>query len=126
MLGLRHEVGGNEGEVGGCVGEHESFRGAGREVDADLSRELDLRRGHPCAPGPTMRSTGSSSIREAEGHRADRLGTAGDEQGIDAQQAGGAEQHGVDAPSRPAGDATTIRSTPATWAGTTAISSDEG
>ena len=79
-------------------------------------------------PGPTIRSTGSrpasgQAVREG----ADRLGATGDDERVDLEQAGGAEQDGV-------GRAVAVgrarrrrsRSTPATWAGTTVITSDEG
>ncbi len=72
-------------------------------------------------PGPTIRSTGSNAgvARRGVGvpterERSDRLGAAGDEDGIDLEQPGGAEQHRVDRP-RPAsaGVATTTSVTPA-------------
>ena len=79
-------------------------------------------------PGPTIRSTGlEAGVGQAERERADRLGAAGDDERVDLEQAGRAEQDRVRrAPSRSAGDATTIRPTPATWAGTTVMTSDDG
>ena len=79
-------------------------------------------------PGPTTRSTGGRpSSGEPEGEGADRLDAARDEQPVDAEQAGGTEQDRVDARRRgPPGEATTIAPTPATRAGTTVITSDDG
>ena len=48
-------------------------------------------------PGPTMRSTGSRPVvGQPVGERPDRLGAAGDDERVDAQQAGRAEEHRVD------------------------------
>ena len=79
-------------------------------------------------PGPTIRSTGSRPASgQAVRERADRLGATGDDERVDLEEAGRAEEDRVDARRRGRpGDATTIAPTPATWAGTTVITSDEG
>ena len=115
------------GSAGG-VGEDHALGGAGGQVDADLAADLDLGGGDPGVARPDDPVDGlDAGVRQAEGEGRDRLGATGDDEGIDFEQAGGAERGpGRRAPSRSAGEATTIRSTPATWAGTTVITSDEG
>ena len=79
-------------------------------------------------PGPDdpvdRRDAGS---RQPVRQRADRLGAPGDDEGIDLEEAGSPEQDRVGHGRRPsAGEATTISPTPATWAGTTVMTSDDG
>ena len=61
-------------------------------------------------PGPTMWSTGSRPAPEAVREGGDRLGAARDEELVDVEQAGGAEQDRVDVAIGPVGGglATTI------------------
>ena len=66
-------------------------------------------------------------VREPEGEGADRLDAARDEQPVDAEQPGRAEQDGVDARRRdPRARRRRSAATPATCAGTTVITSDDG
>ena len=79
-------------------------------------------------PGPTIAVDGREAlVRQPVGERGDRLGAARDEEGVDAR-AGRPRRAstGWTAPSRSAGDATTTVPTPATRAGTTVMTSDEG
>ncbi len=78
-------------------------------------------------PGPTTRSIGARpSVGQPVREGGDRLDAARDEQRVDVEQAGRAEQDRVDVPVTSAGDATTIVSTPATRAGTTPMTSELG
>ena len=79
-------------------------------------------------PGPDDPVDGlEAGVGQAERERADRLGATGDDEGVDLEQARGAEQDRVRPRRRGRpGDATTTRSTPATCAGTTVITSDDG
>ena len=79
-------------------------------------------------PGPDDPVDGRRGrLGQAVGEGADRLGAAGDDERLDLEQAGGAEQDRVDARRRGRpGVATTTRSTPATRAGTTVMTSELG
>ena len=96
MLGLGDEVGGDTAGVRGRRGEDHALRGARRQVDADLARDLDLGGGDPGVAGaddPVDR--GKTAVRQAVGERADGLCTSGDDERVDLEQAGGGEQDGV-------------------------------
>ena len=113
--------------VGRWRGEDHPLRRPGRQVDADLAHDLDLGRRHPGvarADDPVDRL--DPGLGQAVGQRADRLGAAGDDERVDLEQAGGPSRTGSIAPSRPAGEATTMAPTPATRAGTTVMTSDDG
>ena len=78
-------------------------------------------------PGPVTMSTGSHSLGAVGEHR-DRLGAADRVHLVDAEQrAGGQDQRVRQAAySRCGGDATASDATPATWAGTTFITTLDG
>ena len=99
VLGLGDEVGGDGHRVGVGVGEDEALRRAGGKVDPDLADDLDLGGGDPGGPGADDEVHGLEAVvREPVRERADRLDAARDEQRVDVEQPGGAEQDGVDAP----------------------------
>ena len=79
-------------------------------------------------PGPDEIGGFDVVVRQPEGERADGLGAAGnDNGGVDPEEARRAPgAPGSASRPAPAGEATTIELTPATWAGTTAITSDDG
>ena len=96
VLGLGQQVQGHAASLGRRRGEDEALGRTRRQVDADLAAHLDLRGGHPCVAGsddPVDRR--QAGIRQAVGEGADRLGATGDDEGIDLEQAGDAEQDGV-------------------------------
>ncbi len=127
VLGLGDEVGGDTAGVGRRRGEDHALRRAGRQVDADLAADLDLGRGHPGVARTDDPIDGfDAGVRESVREGTDRLRAAGDDEGIDLEEAGGAEQDRVVVAVASAGEATTIRSTPATRAGTTVMTSDDG
>ena len=99
---------------------------AGRSMPTSPA-DLDLRGRDPGVAGsddPVDR--GEPGVGQAVRERADRLGAAGDDERVDLEQAGRAEQDRVVRAVASAGDATTTRSTPATRAGTTVMTSDDG
>ena len=128
MLGLGDQVGGDAAGSAVGVGEDHPLGRAGGQVDADLAADLELGGGHPGVAGaddPVDRV--EAGVRQPVREGADRLGAAGDDERLDPEQAGGAEQDRVDgAVAVGRADATTIRPTPATRAGTTVMTSDDG
>ena len=127
MLGLRHEVEGDPERVRRWGGQDESLRWPGRQVDGDLSRDLELGRGHPGVARTDDPIDGlETRVGQAVGQGADRLRAAGDQQRIDLEETGDTKEDRVVAPCWSAGVATTIRPTPATRAGTTVITSELG
>ena len=96
MLGLRDEVGGDATRVGRRGGEDEALGGPGRQVDADLAADLDLGRGDPGVAGADDPVDGlEAGLGQAVRQRPDRLGAAGDDEGIDFEQAGRPEEDRV-------------------------------
>ena len=96
VLGLGDEVRGHATGVGRRRGEDHALGRPGRQVDADLARDLDLRGRDPGvarADDPVDRR--EPRVREPVRQRADRLGAAGDDERIDLEQPGRAEQHRV-------------------------------
>ena len=96
VLGLGQQVQGHAAGLGRRRGEDEALGRARRQVDADLAADLDLGGGHPGVAGsddPVDRL--EAGVGQAVGERADRLGATGDDEGIDLEQAGDAEQDGV-------------------------------
>ena len=128
MLGLGDQVGRDAGGVGGRGGQDHPLRGSGRQVDADLAADLDLGRGHPGVAGADDAVDGREArVREAIGEGADRLRAAGDDERIDLEEAGRAEQDRVACGRRDRpGRRRRSTSTPATRAGTTVITSEDG
>ena len=97
MFGLGDEVGRDPGGVGRRRGEDHALRRAGREVDPDLAADLDLGRGDPGVAGPDDTvHWGDARVGEAVGEGTDRLCAAGDDERVDLEQAGGAEEDGVE------------------------------
>ena len=83
------------GSAGG-VGEDHPLRRAGREVDADLAADLDLGGGDPGIARPDDPvDRREARVGQPERERADRLGAAGDDEGVDLEQPGRAEQDRV-------------------------------
>ena len=126
MLGLGDEVERRRATASaGGVGQHQSLRGTGWQVDADVAGHLDLRRRHPrvARSDDPVDGLEDSAARvsvgsQAVGQCADRLCTTGDDERIDTEQAGRAEEHRMRRPHpRSAGEATTTRSTPASGPG---------
>ena len=98
VLGLGDEVGRDDVGSRRRVGQDEAFGRAGGQVDADLAADLDLGGGHPGVARPDDPVDGlDAGVRQAEGERADRLRAAGHDEGVDAEQAGGAEEDRVGA-----------------------------
>ena len=98
VLGLGDQVRGDEDRIGRIVGKDHPLRWAGRQVDPDESGDLQLGGGHPGVARPDDPVDGGQprlGIGQTEGEGADRLGAAGNEQGIDLQQAGNPEQDRV-------------------------------
>ena len=99
---------------------------AGRSI-ADLAADLDLGRGDPGVAWADDPIDGCEArVGQPVGERADRLGTTGDDEGVDVEQPGRPEQDRVAWADASAGEATTTRPTPATCAGTTVMTSDDG
>ena len=109
VLGLGDEVGGDASGIGRRRGEDHPLRRPGREVDADLAADLDLGGGDPGVARPDDPvDRREARVGQAERERADRLGAAGDDEGVDLEQPGRARGGpGFVRPSRSAGDATT-------------------
>ena len=57
VLGLRQHVGGDEGRVGGAVGDDEHLARPGDRVDVDVAVDEALRGATQTLPGPTILST---------------------------------------------------------------------
>ena len=130
VLGLRDEVGGDEHGIGAVVGEDHPLGRTGRQVDPDEPRDLELggrdpgvaRSDDPVDGGerrdgvrePERETRRSPGRRRRRGGRRPRAGPR--------RRAG----PGGRRRRRPAGDATTISPTPATRAGTTVMTSDDG
>ena len=129
VLGLGDEVGGDtrRASAGGAARTIPSDGPAG-QVDADLAADLDLGRGHPRVARTDDPIDGfDAGVRQPVGEGTDRLRPAGDDEGIDLEEAGGAEQDRVGRPGRGRqGRPRRSRSTPATRAGTTVMTSDDG
>jgi hypothetical protein len=127
VLGLREQVGGHVHGIGGAVRDDHHFRRAGGQVDAALAEDLELGGRDPgVARADDAVHRRDTGLRESVGHRPDGLRAAGDDEGVHADESGGAQQRLVEPPSASAGEATTIVPTPATFAGTTPISSELG
>ena len=97
VLGLREQVGRDDLRVGGRVGEDEAFRGAGGQVDADFAGQFQLGGRDPGAAGADDAvDRVDALVGQAEGQRGDRLGAAGDEERVDAEQRGRRRDDRVD------------------------------
>ena len=71
--------------------------GPGRQVDADLAADLDLGRGDPGVARADDAVDGfDAGLGQAVGEGTDRLRAAGDDEGIDLEQAGRAEEDRVE------------------------------
>ena len=83
------------GSAGGAARTMPSDGPAGRSMPTSPQTSI-LAAVTQALPGPTIRSTGSRPASgQAVGEGADRLGAAGDDERVDLEQAGGAEQDGV-------------------------------
>ena len=101
VLGLRDEIGGGDQRVGVIVREDHPLRWAGGHVDPHDPDDLELGRRDPGIAGADdpvdrLERRVDRARRPAEGQRPDGLGAAGDEHGIDLQEACGAEEDGMD------------------------------
>ena len=97
VLGLAEEVRRDMGRVGGSIGEHHHLRRAGGEIDADLAEDLELGRGDP---GVTRSDDPvdwfDAVVGQPVSERPDRLGTPGDHDGVDLEQAGDPEEDRIE------------------------------
>ena len=123
MRSRRHDP-----RIGRRCGQDEALRRAGRQVDADLAADLDLGGRDPGVARPDDPVDGlDAGVGQAVGQGADGLGAAGDDEGVDAEQARRTEEDRVDRGRRDRpGVATMTRVTPATRAGTTVMTSELG
>jgi hypothetical protein len=99
VLGLGDEIRSDEDGIGGVVGEDHALGRAGRQVDADEAGDLELGRRHPGvarSDDPIDGREGRCRVWQPEGESADGLGAARNEQGIDLEQAGGAEEDRIE------------------------------
>ena len=125
VLGLREQIGRDPVGIGGLVGEDQHFRRAGDHVDADLAEDAALGRRHPGVAGADDLGDGrewSSCHRPAPPRparrRRDRFRRCRSACAA-ASTSGSTWPPGV-------GTTMTMRFTPATFAGTTFISTEEG
>ena len=124
MLGLGEQVGGDEGGIGGAVGEHDDLRGAGDHVDADDAEHAPLGRRHIGVAGADDLADRRDG-RRAIGERGDRLRAADAVDLVDAGDAAAASTSGLSLPSG-AGATIAMRAQPATLAGAAFISTEDG
>ena len=114
------------GSAGGAARTIPSDGPAGRSIPTSPQTSI-LAAVTQALPGPTMRSTGS---RPASGSPYARAPIAwappATMKASTSSRPAAPRRTGFVTPSRSAGDATTISATPATWAGTTVITSDDG
>ena len=114
------------GRAGGAARTTPSDGPAGRSMPTS-PLDLDLGGGHPGVARPDdARDRLDAGVRQAVGEGADRLGATGHDERIDARAARRRRAGPGRVPLASAGEATTMRSTPATRAGTTVITSDDG
>ena len=81
MLGLPKQIAGDQGRVGGVVGEHQDFRRPGEQVDAAASEELALGFGDELVAGAAQDVDRFHAV-EAESHQGKRGHAAQDENAI--------------------------------------------
>ena len=125
MLGLREEVHRDPVGIGRAVADHQDLGRPGHHVDADRAEHAALRRGDVgVARADDLVDRGNG--RGAVGERADRLRAADREHAVDAGELRGRKHQRV--PLAVAASARTMTSspTPATFAGSAFISTDEG
>ena len=129
VLGLAHEVGGDEVGVGRIVGDDEDVGGTGFGVDARHALDEPLRRGdvHVAGTGHPLHGI-EPEARHTVRERADRAGAA---HGVDLlmpRSAATPATVGCTRPSKAAcgGEASAIDRTPATCAGTTFMTTLDG
>ena len=106
--------------VGGLVGDHDHLARAGGEVDADAARNEQLRSGDVGIARADDAVDGGDRVG-AEGERCDRL-RAADRVDLVETELAGDDERDIDG----FGVTTAMRLTPATSAGTAAMTSDEG
>ena len=99
VLRLADEVGRHVHGVGGVIGEHGDLGGPGLGVDADLTLEHALRRGHPDVAGPRHHVDGlaTATARQvnAVGEHGDRLRAAGGVDLVDPEESARGQDRGV-------------------------------
>ena len=127
VLGLADQVGGDVHRVGGGVREDRDLGRAGLGVDADAAREVALGGGDPDVAGAGDHVGGRAGLGAVREHR-DGLGAAGRVHLVDAEQRAGGEDRGVRQAAELllGGEASAIDSTPASWAGTTFMITEDG
>ena len=128
MFGLGDEVQGDATRIRRWLGQDEALGWAGGQVDGHLAGDLELGRRDPRVARTDDPVDGcQASVREAECQGADGLCATGDDDGVDVEQPRSTEEDGDRRrQSASAGVATTTRSTPATRAGTTVMTSELG
>ena len=125
MLSLGDQVGGQERRVGRVVGDQQALGRAGQPVDGDGAVDLLLRqRDEDVARAEDLVDPADRLGAVRQG--GDGLGAADSVDRVDAGHLRGGQQDRRDLAVRPGGEASTTSRTPATRAGTTAISTDDG
>ena len=124
MLRLGQQVGRDPVGIGILVGDDQHLGRPGDHVDADLTEDPALGRGHVSVARPDDLGDGRDR-RRAVGERGDGLRPADPEDLVDAREARGRQHEWIVSP-RGVGTAMAIRGTPATFAGTAFITTEEG
>ena len=124
VLGLRQKIGGNPLRVVVAIGDHQHLGRTGDHIDADRAEDAALG-GRDIGIARTGDLVDRRDRRGAVSERRDRLRAA---DAIDLADAGDRAAASTSGLSAPPGDGTTITSrvTPATFAGTAFISTEDG
>ena len=127
VLGLGDEIRGDACWIGRWGGQDHPFGRAGRQVDPDLADHLHLGGGDPgVARADDAIHRLDAGLGQAVGKCADGLGAPATMNASTSSSPATPSRTGLVVPSRSAGEATMTVSTPATRAGTTVMTSDEG
>ena len=124
VLGLRQQIGGDPVGISRLVGDDQDFGRPRDHVDADLAEHDTLGGGDISVAGTDDLGHRLDALR-AIGERGDRLRAADAVDFIDARKLRRGEHQRIEIPSG-AGTTMTTRGTPATFAGTAFISTDDG
>ena len=96
MLGLTHQVSGNDGRVGAVVGNHRRLGGASDHINANPAKQQAFGLGHKAVAGPND-DVSRSSREQAMGQRRHALHPTQRQHGADAANLHGIQDGGVDA-----------------------------
>jgi hypothetical protein len=97
VLGLGQQIERDGPRIRRRRSQHKALGRACRKIDRDLAADLELRRDDPGVAGSDDAINGLEIlVREPERQGPDGLGAAGDDQRLDVEQPGDAEEHRVD------------------------------